>query len=662
MNITRNITASAVVLAAWLPTGVSAQEASTGKGDEIKQEIYAWRLTNPLGERVYVAVDTLPENYGQQSVPANAAPAFATTGNLGAPGETLIFFDRKPMSEFFFKDAVDVWLPTFDKERFFNTRMPMTLLSYNTSGGRENSQDRLQGTFSGNINKRAQVGALFDYLYSKGCYDYQATKALNWGFSGSYMGERYEMEAFYNHWNTLGKNNGGITNDLYITDPAQLQGGQTSIQPKAIPTRLTGAHSKIVGGELYVSNAYKVGFWKEEEVDDTTTVETYVPVTKFHWVLNYRNGKHIFRDEAGDSDFWEHSYFSRGASRDETSYHSLTNTLGIELLEEFNKFAHFGLTGFVTHELRSYKLMTDSVTGTELAEAEGLTPVPYTGIPAKTTENLLWVGGELSKHMGKAFTYDVTARIGLIGPVVGDFDVNGRINTRFRLLGDTVSITGYGTLRNEEAPFLMKRYVSNHFIWDNDFGKTRTVCFGGILNLPQTGTNLNVGAENVQNMLYFNEQCLPTQYGGSVQVFSATLNQNLHAGILHWDNRVTYQISSKQEVLPLPKLALYSNLYLRFKVAGVLDVQFGVDCDYYTKYRSISYQPATMAFYNQREIECGNYPFMNAYANMKLSKARFYVMMSHVNQGLTGNNYFSMPHYPLNPRRFQMGISIDFTN
>ena len=94
----------------------------------------------------------------------------------------------------------------------------------------------------------------------------------------------------------------------------------------------------------------------------------------------------------------------------------------------------------------------------------------------------------------------------------------------------------------------------------------------------------------------------------------------------------------------------------------MLDVQLGIDCDYYTKYKSVAYQPATMSFYNQDEIEIGNYPFMNVYANMKLSKARFYVLMSHVNQGWFDNNYFSMPHYPLNPRRFQIGVAVDLTN
>lgn len=155
---------------------------------------------------------------------------------------------------------------------------------------------------------------------------------------------------------------------------------------------------------------------------------------------------------------------------------------------------------------------------------------------------------------------------------------------------------------------------------------------------------------------------MPVQARSNVQVFSVNLRQNFKFGILHWDNNLTYQTSSNQAVIPLPKFAVYTNLYLKFKVAKVLDVQLGVDCDYYTKYKAVSYQPATMTFYNQDKIECGDYPFMNAYVNMKLSRVRFYVLMSHVNQGMTGTNYFSMPHYPLNPRKFQIGLSIDFPN
>ena len=98
-------------------------------------------------------------------------------------------------------------------------------------------------------------------------------------------------------------------------------------------------------------------------------------------------------------------------------------------------------------------------------------------------------------------------------------------------------------------------------------------------------------------------------------------------------------------------------------IARVMNVQIGVDANYYTKYYAPNYTPATMSFHTQQEVQCGNFLWMNAYANFKLQKARFFVMFSHVNDGLFGgNNTFSVPHYPLNPRKFQFGVSVDFAN
>ena len=219
----------------------------------------------------------------------------------------------------------------------------------------------------------------------------------------------------------------------------------------------------------------------------------------------------------------------------------------------------------------------------------------------------------------------------------------------------------YGEFLNEETPYLMRHYRSNHFIWNNNFGKQRTYAFGGTVQLGRTGTTLSAGVKNLQNYVYFGPDALPVQYDGNVQVFHATLQQNFRAGILNWRNKVTYQTSTNENVLPLPKLAVYSNLFLLFRVA-TLHVQLGVDCDWYTKYYAPAYQPATASFINQHEVKLGNYPFMNVYANMKLGRTRFYVMMSHINQGWFSNDYFSVVDYPLNPRRFQLGLSVDFAN
>lgn len=623
----------------------------------------------PLGLHEPATIDTLLYNYYIQSVPSDVSLAWASTGNLGSQGLNMIYFERPKMSDFFFHDPLAHWLPVQGNHTYYNTRIPMTLLSYNFGGGRDNSQDRLTAVFSGNVNKRLQIGANLDYLYSKGSYNNQALKNLAWGLSSSYIGDRYEMQMFYNHYNELNKENGGITDDLYITDPEQLAGGNASISPKTIPTRLTAAHNRIRGQELMINNRYKVGYWHVTPPNDSIPGDTvehreYIPVSSFIWTFDYRKGYHMFKNQSPEEarEFWTNNYLRDDGTNDITTYWSIKNTVGVSLLEGFHKYAKFGLAAYITHEFRRFNQAVDSIPLFD-GRPEGLTPYPFdTKLAPKKSENLLWAGAQLTKQRGALLRYDVTGELGIAGPVAGDIKVEGNISTRFRMLGDSVTINAYGTFYNEEAPFFMKQFVSNHFIWKNDFGKTRSLRLGGWLTLPYTGTYINAGVENIQNLIYFGPDCMPTQNGGSVQVVSATLKQDFKVGILNWRNRLTFQTSSNESVLPLPKFAVYSNLFLLFKVAKVLEVQFGVDCDYYTKYYAPGYQPATTTFYNQREIKCGNYPFMNAYANMKLKKARFYVLFSHVNQGLMGNNYFAMPHYPMNPRRFQLGVSVDFAN
>lgn len=627
---------------------------------------YSWRILQPLGLRERVVVDTILYNSHRSAIPSAYSPAFATTGNQASVGKNMIYMQSDPMSDFFFRDAKQFWIEDINTTRFFNTRIPMTEVRYNTGGGREVAQDWLRGTFSGNINKRAQIGGNLSYPYSKGSYEYQAAKGLNWGISGSYMGDRYEFQGAANTYNMLNKENGGITDDLYITDPAQLQGGVSKINPKSIPTNLDNSHSRVAGKQIYLNHRYKVGYWHEEkDENDSVVSREYIPVSSFIWTMDYKSSRHRFTNSnASDEDFWENHYISTDATVDKTEYSSFKNTFGISLLEGFNKYAKAGLGAFVTYETRTYRQTVDTLAISGDERPSGLTPYPFESrMKEKEKENLLYVGAQLIKQQGHLLNYNATVSIGLVGPASGEIKADGEVSTRIKLLGDTVTIKGYGHFSNTSAPYLMNNYISNHFAWQNDFGKTRRLRFGGILDLPHTDTHLNIGAENVQNLIYFGQDMLPTQSGGSVQVFSAQLQQNLRWRALNWENTVIYQTSSDDAVIPLPKFAVYSNLYLQFRVASVLQVQLGVDANYYSKYYAPGYQPATMTFYNQREIKCGNYPFMNAYANFKLSRTRFYVLYSHVNQGKIGDdNYFSIPHYPLNPKRFQMGVIINFAN
>lgn len=626
----------------------------------------AWKLSYPLGTHEQSTIDTLLYNYQRQFVPAMNSDAWATTGAFAAEGINMIYFNRPRQSAVMFENALEYWLPTFSKEKFYNVFIPMTLLSYNFGGNRDNHTDRLKGIFAGNVNKKIGIGANIDYLYTKGAYNSQAAKNLIYGVQGYYTGNHYEMLTFMNHYDSRNQENGGITDDLYIEDPAQLQGGVDKIEPKSIPTRLNGAQNRLIGAEFYMSHAYKIGFWRDDTQEgDTIERKTLVPVTKFIYSFDYKYNHHVFKntvaEEAGN--FWANTYFDPSGTLDETRYWSISNSFGISMIEGFQKWAKFGLSAFITHELDKFDqtyLVPENTEG-----ITGLTPLPEGfNTDQNKKRNRLWVGGRLEKMKGSHLRYAANAKFGLMGDAAGDLDIDGNIETRFRLGKDTVLIAAEGFFRNQTPSYLLRHYVSNHFVWDNDFGKTRSFRVGGHLHIPWTRTDIRAGVENIQNYVFFNSQSKPEQYGGSVQVFSASIDQKLRFGIWNWNNTVTYQVSSNQDVIPLPALSVYSNMFLQFTAFKVLHMQIGIDCDYYTRYKGYDYQPATMSFHVQGEnpIEVGNFALANAYITAKLHKVRFFVLWSHVNQGLFGRNYFSLPHYPIDPRQLRFGLSIDFAN
>lgn len=634
-----------------------------------------WTLAYPLGAHIPAEMDTLTYNYQRLSIPSMVSDAYASEGNLGSPGINMIFFDRKRRTDFFFRDAIDAWAPSREKQKFYNVYIPMTLLSYNFGGGRETRTDRLQATFAGNVNRRLGIGAMMDYIYGKGSYANQAAKEFNFGFNTYYRGDRYEMQAYYYHFNHRNKENGGITDDLYILDPAQLQGGVSSITSTSIPTRLSQAQNRVNGDRLYMSHALKLGFWRDEQVNETLTRQIYVPVTRFIYSLDYSSGTHIFKNgsAAEGESFWDDRYMNGSRTYDRTHYYSLENSLGIEMIEGFNKWVPFGLAAYASFETQHFRLPTDYDYGWQdvLDEPEGDTSAAPildawpegVGMLRKGSRNIFRIGGRLTGSTHPLFTYAANVRFGLSGDAVGDIDITAEAGSRFRMLGDTVHIKAKGFFHNNSQPWLIKHYLSNHFAWDNSgFGKTRDFRIGGELLIPWTRTTLSAGVENIQNFVYFNAAGLPTQKSGNIQIFSAALDQRVAAGIWNWDNRITYQATSDNVAIPLPALTVYSNMYLKFTAFKVLHAQIGIDCDYYTRYRGLNYQPALMAFTANDDNPVGNFFFCNVYATAKLYKVRFYVLYSHANQGLFSKNAFSLPHYPVNPAKLQFGLSIDFAN
>ena len=156
------------------------------------------------------------------------------------------------------------------------------------------------------------------------------------------------------------------------------------------------------------------------------------------------------------------------------------------------------------------------------------------------------------------------------------------------------------------------------------------------------------------------------QESGNINVLTAQLCQNFRLGPLNWENIITYQNSSNKDVLPLPDINVWSNLFLKFKIARVLSVELGGCVTYFTKYYAADYLPQIGQYAIQQNsasrVELGNYPWVDVYANMHLKRARFFVAMSHVNGGSGSRMYFLTPHYPTPTRVLRFGVSWNFYN
>lgn len=631
-----------------------------------KPEPTVWRDVLPLGEHYRVPMDTLMLNFYQTDLPTRYSLSYATTGNLGSPGFNNIYFERPEGNIYFFKDAFDHWLKSPSKFEWYNTRLPFTQVSYHTGGSGETGQDNLSATFSANINKQMSIGAGVNLVAGRGQYNHQADREFSYRLFFSYLGDEYQIQAAFNNYNYVMAENGGITDDRFILDPAAMQGGDTKVNTRTIPTNLNAAFNRLRGKDLYISHRYNLGYYKDVESapGDTTIKEIFVPVSSIVHTLTYEDANHRFVNESAQEDkkFFENTYLSNNGTNELSGYWALSNTVGITAHEGLTKYFPMGVGAYVTYRVAQYDQNIDTIAPGATA-FEGLTPHPDFTIAARTTQHSLWVGGQLWKKQGSWLTYDANARVGLLDAVLGDIEVNGNIGSKIPLWKDTLSIGANVLFKNVNPTFFHEKYVSNHFMWDNEWNKILRLRIGGHVSFPKTGTYIHAGFENIKNYIYFNNKCLPQQETENIQVISATLRQNIALGILHLDLAGTYQLTSKPEVLPLPQFSAYGNLYLLFTIAKVMHVQLGVDCNWYSAFKAPAYQPALMTRYNQDEIEIGNYPFMNAYVNVKLKKARFYVMYSHMNQGwFGGNNYFTIPHYPLNPALLQLGVSVDFAN
>lgn len=728
-----------------------SKKDSLGSNKEIPEGIKVWTVDTRFGDRKAAVPDTISHMFMNSIFTTGLRGDYTTTGNLGAPRINRIVTDRPFGSQFIFTQPYDFIITPIEQFHFTNTLSPFTNITYNNAGNRTNGEDHLTTKFGVNAGKRLGVGFKFDYLYGRGYYQDQSTAHFNYTMYGSYLGDHYQAHLLMSTNHQKVSENGGITDDNYITHPESYSDKYSTNE---IPTALSQNWNRNDNQHIFLTHRYNLGFSRkvsmtEEEIkakkfamaskkeneaqkrkdkatqegrlDDDKTVtlqgrpddakimgaepisqkkdnnrvaldkqaadsllaaekktqvdtawmkKEFVPVTSFIHTLKFDNYRRIYQAYKTPTDFYANTYtvdepLTGDSIYDKTRHYRLKNTFALSLLEGFNKWAKAGLKAFITSELRHFTLPS------------------ATGIDTYNEHNLSF-GAQLSKKQGKTFHYDAIAETWLTGEDAGQLKIDGSADLNFKLFGDTLTLTANGFFYRLNPTFYYRHYHSRHAWWDNtNMSKILHSKIQGILNYQKTRTTLRVAVDEIKNYTYFasshtitsgkrvNHAITVNQNSGAIHLLTASLSQDFTFGPLNWESVITYQNSSNKTVLPVPTLNLYSNVYLRFKIAHVLRCDFGADVRYFTKYYAPDYVPSlgqyavqtnTNTTGSDSRVEIGNYPVVNVYANFHLKHTRFFIMMSHLNAGTGKKNYFYTPHYPLNQGILRFGLSWNFFN
>lgn len=728
---------------------------TTKKSKVVPKGLRVWTVDRKFGDVIKAEVDTMPHLYPNTTLSMGKYGQYNTIGSNYLARQNRIFIDRPAISQFFFTDAYDQSIVQPDQLHFTNTLSPITNLSYDNCGDKTDGEDHLKAIFAANFGKRLGIGFNIDYQYARGYFQDQSASHFDATFFTSYIGDQYQLHAIFSTYHEKASENGGITDDNYITHPevATQTAGQ-SYSDNEIPTILNSNWNRNDHLHFFLTHRYSLGFYRkvkmtDEEIKarefaqsalqdtenstalkkneeekpapqgrpddaviagdlptlhqndsqktDTTRIKVdskatadsllaiqaaadslealmkreFVPVTSFIHTLDLNDYDHKYQAYYSPTDYYANTYFNRYSQGfsgdsiyDQVKMFNMRNTFAIALLEGFNKYVPAGLKAFITYDLRRYRIPE--------MDADGMAWLQ------NTNEHCISIGGQLRRTLGQTFHYNLQAETWLTGEDAGQLKLEGETDLNFPLFGDTVHLAAKAYFYRLSPSFFERHYHGKHFWWDNTLSKPTRTRIEGIFSYDKTNTTLRVAIEEIQNytylgMSYTRANNLNTgmtatihQHSGNINILTAQLDQKLKAGPLHWDNIITYQSSSEKDILPLPTLNVFSNLYLDFMVAHVLKVELGASATWFTKYKAPDFCPALNQFAIQENedsrVEVGNFPFVDVYANLHLKHARFFVLMNNVTGKSLNRQEFLVPHYPMNRSVLHFGVSWNFFN
>ena len=578
-------------------------------------------------------------------------------GGLGQSSQAVNWFDRRQDRDFTFASSYDAYTARIDNVPFYNAKRPLTNMTYLESGQKRYREEHFELTHSQNINPSTSANVSYKARSTMGRYDWQRTKNHVLSVGMAHTGKRYSIHAAYMHNNITARENGGVVGEWAIADT-------TFEMPSGVPMRLASAEAEnhYRNHAFFVKQAIAIPLQRVTEYDfslaDLSAIYFGHQFEYNTWSKVYTDKRASYTNERGEyvdgkwqpvtDEYYDDWFINPTTTRDSISERLISNKLFVQA-QPWDRNGVVGTIdggiGFDIHTY-SYLRLQDYVSGKI----------------TKDKRTSWYVYGSTGGKIKRYVDWGANVKYYPSGYRGGDLSIGADVTLRAFIREHPLILSGKFRQELRSPGYWHENLFSNHYAWFNSFDKESETRFEVNFSVPDFALEVGAWQGVMGDMIYYGPDSRVAQHSGTVSLTSLYARKDFRFAGVHLDHRALVQFTSNESVLPVPMLSAFLSYYYEFWVVrDVLRVQIGLDGRFNTAYYAPSYNPALSAFFNQRDVKVGNYPYIDAFVSAKWKRMRILLKVQHLNQGLFGNGeYFQVARYPLNPRMFKFGISWSF--
>lgn len=615
-------------------------------------------------------------------------------GVSGSPEQSYNYFKRASTENAIFYTTSQRYSYSPETLPNYNTKTPHTELAYwgTLFANKDKEESNIKVLTTQNILPELNLTLEYRRYGGNGLLKREDTNNRTAVISGNYMGKRYLMHTGFIYNKVARSENGGIVDNFWIRD--------TTVDAREIDIYLKDASSTTKKNTVFLDQSYRIPFTfienlkgrkerlrkaavrdsimasgdsaaiaqlldkealelEESEADaDTASINKDITTAIIGHSSEYSVFRRIYQDNISKSD-----EFGRKFYNDRFYLNPTTSADSLRVMKFENRF-------FI--RLQPWKddgivSKLDVGIGDKLANYFSFKRTDYIQGSSNTLLNSAYLYAGAKGQYKKYFTWDARGEYTFLGYEVNDFGIHANMTFSAypfrRAKNSPLTLKAHFETTLKEPDYYEQHLCTNHYMWDNDFGKISTTKIGAELEIPRWDLDAAFDYALLSNNIYYDTEGIVRQNSAPMSVMSASLRKDFKVWKLHFENEGLFQLSSNKDVLPLPMLALNLRYYLQFDVVKkVMQMQIGANIAFTTKWYAPAFNPVLGVFHNQNVAEYGNCPYIDAFVNIQWKRACIFVKLVNANMGWPNKSadYFSADGYIAPQRAIKFGISWPF--